>query len=146
MQPVEYGNPDEPRYVRPAQPVQPVEPVEPVRPVRPVDRDYADAPSWRGWRAAQIVYTIFGIIEVLILIRIILKLLAANPDAGFSSLIYGITGPLVAPFQGVFGAPSGNGSVLEISSILAIVVYALIAWGIARIIELSTRRRTPYTA
>lgn len=144
MEPVEPVRQEDPYYVRRT---QPEEPVQPVRPVQRVDPDYDYAPSWRGWRAAQIIYTIFGILEMLILIRAVLKLLGANPDAGFSNLIYGITGPFVAPFQGVFPTPQSNGSVLEVASLLAILVYALLAWGIARLLELGSRRRGPtYTA
>lgn len=96
-------------------------------------------------RVCQIIYLVFGIVEVLIAIRVILKLLAANPDAGFSSLIYGITQPLVAFFQGVFPTPTGSrGSVFELSSVLAIIVYALLAYVIVRVIRItSARRQTP---
>lgn len=137
-------------YVEPAQPapyVEPVQPVEPapryVRPVQPVERIYRppDAESPRPYRLARLVYLIAGIIEALILIRIVLKLLAANPDAGFTAFMYSITDPLVAFFQGVFPAPSAQGSVLELSAILAIVVYALLAWAIVRVIEITARRR-----
>jgi uncharacterized protein YggT (Ycf19 family) len=129
------------RYDRPVEDGRPVEYVQPVPPARP--GDYDNRGWWRTYNAARIVYLVFGIIETLILIRVILKLLAANPDAGFSSLIYGLTAPFVAPFEGVFPAPAGGGSVLELSSILAIIVYILLAWVIVRIIDLVNRRRPP---
>ena len=130
------------RYDRPVGDGRPVEYVQPVQPVRP--GEYDNRGWWRTYNAARIVYLVFGIIEALILIRVILKLLAANPDAGFSSLIYGLTAPFVAPFEGVFPTPHSNGSVLELSSILAIVVYALLAWAIVRIIHVAAERnRTP---
>src|SRR5690242_16518250 len=47
---------------------------------------------------AGLVYFIFGVIEILIALRILLKLLAANPNAGFAQFIYSVTRPLVAPF------------------------------------------------
>lgn len=118
-------------------------PVQPEPRVRRVENDAAYAPSWRGWRASQIVYTIGGIVEVLILIRIVLELLAANPDAGFTSLIYTITDPLVAPFRGVFPTPQSHDNVLDLAAVLAIVVYALLTWVVARIFELIRRRSTP---
>jgi uncharacterized protein YggT (Ycf19 family) len=129
--------------IEPVQPVQPVQPVYPVEPVYPARRVRPGTPpNWGAWRAANFVYIIFGIIEALILIRFVLKLLAANPNAGFSSFIYNVTAPLVAPFQGVFPTPASNGSVLEIASLLAIVVYALISWAIVRLIELAQRPTT----
>ena len=76
---------------------------------------------------------IFGLIEGLILIRFILKALGANPSAGFAQFIYGITAPLVAPFYGLFGNPSAQGSVLELHSIVALIVYALLAWLILKL-------------
>src|SRR5258708_5368466 len=80
-------------------------------------------PAARIYRREQIIYFIFGVIELLIVIRVILRLLAANPNAGFTSLLYGITGPFIAPFEGVFPTPHSNGSVLELSSLLAVIVY-----------------------
>lgn len=94
-------------------------------------------------RTCQIVYLVFGIIEALIVIRILLKLLAANPNAGFSSFIYGITQPFVAFFQGVFPIAESRGSIFELSSVLAIVVYALLAYAIVRVIRILSRRQTP---
>src|SRR5579859_2220607 len=87
-----------------------------------------------AYRAVQLVYWIFGLIEGLILIRFILKALGANPSAGFAEFMYGITAPLVLPFSGLFGNPSAQGSVLELHSIVALVVYALLAWLIGKLV------------
>ena len=85
-------------------------------------------------RTVQLVYWVFGLIEGLILIRFILKALGANPSAGFAQFVYGITAPLVAPFYGLFGNPTAQGSVLELHSIVALIVYALLAWLIAKLV------------
>jgi uncharacterized membrane protein len=84
-------------------------------------------------RVIQLVYLIFGVIEGLIAVRFVLKALGANATAGFAEFIYGITGPLVAPFYGLFGNPASQGSVLEVHSIVALIVYALLAWLIVRL-------------
>ena len=84
-------------------------------------------------RAQQLIYWVFGLIEGLVAIRFVLKALGANPSAGFAEFIYGITGVLVAPFVGLFGTPQAQGSVLELNSIVALVVYALIAMLLARL-------------
>jgi YGGT family len=84
-------------------------------------------------RTVQLVYLIFGLIEGLIAIRFVLKALGANATAGFAQFIYGITNPLVAPFYGLFGNPAAQGSVLEVHSLVALVVYALLAWLIVRL-------------
>jgi YggT family protein len=86
-----------------------------------------------AYRVIQLVYLVFGLIEALIAIRFVLKALGANPSAGFAQFIYGITNPLVAPFYGLFGNPASQGSVLEVHSIVALIVYALLAWLIVRL-------------
>src|SRR5438046_2894493 len=53
-----------------------------------------------------LVYFLFGLIEIAIALRILLKLLAADPNAGFSQLIYGVTRPFIAPFAGILGQPA----------------------------------------
>ena len=87
-----------------------------------------------AYRATQLVYWVFGLIEGLIAIRFVLKALGANPSAGFAQFIYGVTAPLVAPFLGLFGNPSSQGSVLELTSIVALIVYALLAWLLGKLV------------
>jgi uncharacterized protein YggT (Ycf19 family) len=132
--------------VRPVEPVEPVEYERPVEPVRPVEyrRDVMTTQEVSpAYRLAQLIYVVFGIGITLIVIRIILKALAANPGAGFTSLIYNITDPLVAPFQGVFSTPRSHDSVLDLAAILAIIVYALLTWLVARLVDLIQRRSAP---
>ena len=87
-------------------------------------------------RAKQVIYFVFGTIEALLAIRFVLLLLGANEASGFVRLIYGLSQPFVLPFQGIFGVPSFEGSVLEWSSLVGIVVYFLVAYGLARLVEL----------
>ena len=85
----------------------------------------------------QAIYLIFGVIEVLLLIRFALKALGANAETGFAQLIYAITGPLVAPFLGLFGTPTPTGgAVLEPYTSLALVIYAAVGWLLARVVWL----------
>jgi hypothetical protein len=87
-------------------------------------------------RAKQVIYFIFGTVEALLAIRFVLLLLGANEASGFVRLIYGLSQPFVLPFQGIFGVPSFDGSVIEWSSLVGIVVYLLIAYALARLVEL----------
>ena len=90
----------------------------------------------------QLIALALGIVEMLLIVRIVLLLLAANPDATFSSLIFGWTAPLVAPFQGVFpNAVGGQGAVIDVAAILAMVVYALLA----RVVEAAVRILTRFS-
>lgn len=84
-----------------------------------------------AYKVRQAIYLVFGIVQVLIVIRLVLRLLGANAEAGFASLIYRISAPLVAPFVGLFGTLQFNGIALEVEALVAIVVYALVAWGLA---------------
>jgi uncharacterized protein YggT (Ycf19 family) len=152
--------------VQPVQPVEPVAPlVQPVQPVAPpvqpiqsygygmvpmTDRPDTAArrlsPVSPTYRATQILYLLVGIVEVLIITRVVLKLLAANSGVGFARFVYGVSAPLVAPFQGIFPTPASNTNVLELSSLVAIVVYGLLAWGIVQIVYIVGRRPLSATA
>jgi uncharacterized protein YggT (Ycf19 family) len=88
-------------------------------------------------RAMELIYLAFGIIDGLLVIRLILRLLAANPLAGFSKFIYGMTDVFLAPFRNLLPTVGGgSGSVLEMSTVIAIIVYALIGWALARLIAI----------
>ena len=86
------------------------------------------------YRATQIVWYALYLVEIILGFRFILKLLAANPNAGFTSLIYNISYPLVAPFLNVFGISDANSGIFEWPTLLAMIVYWLIAYAIIRLI------------
>lgn len=92
-------------------------------------------------RATQIVYYVLGVLEVLFAFRLVFKLLGANPQSPFVSLIYSITQLFLAPFSGIFPSAVTKGletqSVLESPTIIAMIVYAVIAWGIIKLIEIN---------
>jgi uncharacterized protein YggT (Ycf19 family) len=86
-----------------------------------------------GWRAVQLAYLVFGVIDGLLLIRLILKLLGANPHAGFSSWIYGVTDIFLGPFRNLLPTIGNEQAMLELSVVIAILVYALIGWAVGRL-------------
>jgi hypothetical protein len=87
-------------------------------------------------KVIQAIHLIFGILEALIAIRFFLKALAANPANPFADFVYTVTAPLVAPFVGLFASPTFGGSVIELHSIVALVVYALLSWVLAKLVWL----------
>ena len=104
--------------------------------VKSVQREPGQEQRIATFQVTQLVWLLLGILEVMIALRIVLKLIAANPDSLIVTLIYGFTGLFLFPFQGMTATPSAGGMVLEISSMFAMVIYALIAWAVERIIWL----------
>ena len=88
------------------------------------------------YRLAQITWLVFGLLEGAIVLRIILKLMAANPANPFANLVYTLTDIFLWPFFGLTVTPQLGGMVLELSSIIALVVYAVAAWVVVRLIWL----------
>jgi len=86
------------------------------------------------FKATQLVWLLFGILEALIALRIGLKLIGANPASPIAEFIYGFTSLFLLPFAGLTATPSAGGMVLEVSSVIAMLVYALIAWALERTI------------
>lgn len=86
------------------------------------------------FKATQLVWLLFGLLEALIALRILFKLIAVNESNAFAGFVYNITNLFVAPFASLTGAPSAGGMVLEISSFIAMIVYALVGWGLERLI------------
>ncbi len=86
-----------------------------------------------AYRISAFIWLMFGILISSIGLRVILKLIGANPSNFFAQLVYSFTDIFLWPFWGLTGTPSANGMVLEIPSIIAMVVYAIIAWAIAKL-------------
>ncbi len=109
--------------------------------------DASNSPSTRPlYRGTQIVWYIFGILEVLLAFRFALKLLGANPAAGFTSFIYNVTQPFAAPFLNVFRITRVEGSVFEWTTLLAMAVYWLLALAIVKLFVMGKTVSTPEAA
>ena len=93
-----------------------------------------------SFKVTQLIWLLFGILEALIALRIGLMLIGANPGSPIVALIYGFTSLFLFPFTGLIGSPSAGNMVLELSSFFAMVIYALLAWGLERIVWLAFYR------
>lgn len=105
-------------------------PVEATRPaaVRPVSGSTL---------AQRVIWYVAGILLVLLAFRFALTLLGANPDNAFANFIYEASHPFVAPFFGLFGYNLEYGvSRFEIYTLVAMAVYAVVAWGLAKLFTL----------
>ena len=109
--------------------------------------DSYNSPSTKPlYRGTQIVWYVLGIVEVLLAFRFVLKLLGANPDAGFSSFIYGVTYVFAAPFLSVFRVTEVAGSVLEWTTLLAMFFYLVLAYGLIKLFLIGKTVSTPEAA
>jgi hypothetical protein len=92
-----------------------------------------------------LIYFMFGALDILLVFRLILKLTGANGYSAFVGLIYGVTGIFVVPFQGIFQQATGQGvvttAVLEPATIVAIVVYAVLAFGIVKLTRILSGKK-----
>ncbi len=96
-------------------------------------------------KARRIIYYLLGILEILFAFRLVFKVLGANPGSPFVSIIYSVSDLFLAPFYGIFRIAVSDGietqSVLEPALIIAMIVYAALAWGIAKFIDIMNNRK-----
>jgi len=94
-------------------------------------------------RVTQLVGLATSAVEILIGLRVFLRLIGANPGSAFASLIYNLSELFVWPFNGLTGTPGAEGFVLDIPAIIAMIVYAAAGWFVIQLIWiLFNRRRT----
>ncbi len=98
------------------------------------------------FKATQLVWWLLGILEAFLALRFVLKLIAANPANPFAVFIYGFTNLFLFPFVGLTATPAAGGMVLEISTLIAMLVYGLVGWAVERLIwVIFYRPRGPVT-
>jgi len=98
------------------------------------------------FKGTQIVWYLLSILEVLLVFRFMLKLTGANASAGFTSFLYALTWPFTAPFLAVFPRTTVQGSIFEWTTLLAMLVYWMIALAIVRLFLMSKTVSTPEAA
>jgi uncharacterized protein YggT (Ycf19 family) len=104
----------------------------------PVERVSVTEESRYNFRAAAVVGFIVGVVDILIAARFLGKLFGASAQSAFVSFIYQVSAPLVAPFTGIFGDTGSKTNMFETASLVAIVVYAVIGWGLVVLIRIIT--------
>jgi hypothetical protein len=96
-----------------------------------------EQPSY-NFRAAAVVGFVVGLVDVVIAARFLGKLLGASSQSAFVHFIYQLSSVMVAPFTGIFGDTGNKTNTFETASLVAIVVYAVIGWGLVVLIRIIT--------
>jgi hypothetical protein len=89
--------------------------------------------------AQRIIYYIGGLLIAILAIRLLFQLLGANQGSAFVDVLYGISGVFVAPFFGIFGEPTYGNSQFETSTFVAIIIYALLTVGVAKLLSIGQK-------
>ena len=113
--------------------------------VRTTDRAYVEAGPSGATTAARIVTFAFGILQALLILRIVLLLLGANESNDLVAMIISITNPFVEPFRGMFNFDEINaagGSVFDLAAVVALIAWTLVEALVLGIVGLADRRTT----
>ncbi len=105
-----------------------------IKEVRTTQQEAGQEGRIATFKATQLIWLLLGLLEAGIALRFVFKLIGVNAANPFATLLYNVTGLFVAPFASLTGAPAAGGMVLEISSLIAMFVYLLIAWALERIV------------
>src|SRR5512143_3900874 len=98
--------------------------------VRDVNLEYRET----LYRVSQFIWLLFGGLEALIGMRVLLLLIAANPASWFTAFVYALSDLFLWPFRNIVANPAFQNHVLELTSIIAMIVYPLIGWALVRLV------------
>jgi YggT family protein len=89
------------------------------------------------------LYWLAGMLEILLVMRFLLRLFGANPQNGFAHLINKLSAPFVAPFSTLFISPTSEGgaNIFDVNVVIAIVAYALLSYLVVSLIKLIFARK-----
>jgi len=110
--------------------------------VNVVSRSPVEVPASETQTVEYLIYYLLGALEILLAFRLILKLTGASMSSGFVSMIYGLSNIFIWPFEGIFRRGFAPGvettAVLEPATLVALIVYAIVAWGIVKLVRIAS--------
>ncbi len=118
-------------------------------------RDVAAERRMNVFQVTRLIWSILALLEVMLGLRFLLKLVGANGASGFGTFVYGTTGLFIKPFAGLVSTWTSGNSILEVNILVAMAIYALVFWGLVRVLDMvmerggartvtrSTREQTP---
>lgn len=115
--------------------------------LQPVTVGQVKVAATQSQTVEYLIYFIFGLLEILLAFRLIFKVMGASLASGFIRTIYSLTGPFVLPFEGIFRRGISQGvettSVFEPATLVALIVYAVLAWGIVKLTRIFSGEKQP---
>ena len=109
---------------------------------RTAETTYAKGPT-AGEMIRRVVLLLFGILQGLIILRIVLLLLVANQGNDIVAAIVNFTDIFVEPFRGMFALDrvrADQGSVLDVAAIVALIAWTLIEFVVVALLSVGARR------
>jgi hypothetical protein len=96
---------------------------------------------WSGRSpGVEFVWLIAGIVIAFLALDFIFHATGAN-DVGFAAFVFSVGKALAAPFAGIFKTTyAGHGNLVIWADVLAMVIYALIAGVIAKVVTMAMAR------
>ena len=88
----------------------------------------------------RLIWSILALLEIMLGLRFLLKLIGAHAASGFGGFVYGTTDLVVKPFAGLVSTWTSGNSILEVNTLVAMAIYALLFWGIVRVLEMVMER------
>ena len=123
--------------------VDPAVPATQAASVRTTERAYVPAGPSGLATIMRVVTFIFGVLQALLILRIILLLLVANAGNDVVSFILSVTDPFVEPFRGMFAidrVTADQGSKFDIAALVALIGWTLIELLILALLRVFARR------
>jgi len=117
---------------------QPASPPDSAPPPAAAERVSPTGQAGYNFRLAAVVWFIVGVVDIFVAARFLGKLFGASAQSAFVNFMYQVSSPMVAPFTGIFGDTGTKTNTFETASLVAIVVYAVIGWGIVALIRIVT--------
>ena len=115
---------------------------------RVVTRTRSSGPT-AGEVIRRFVILLFGVLQALLILRVVLLLLVANPGNDVVAFILGVTDPFVEPFRGMFRldkVTAAQGSVLDVAAIVALIGWTIVEALVVALLSLGARRGEDATA
>ena len=90
------------------------------------------------FRYKKFIWITFFVIEAFLILFFILRLFAANPEAGLAQLVYPVSELLLLPFNDLFPVTELGPSRLEINALVALLIYWLVAVLLSKLVQAAT--------